>query len=299
MASRVAVAGVVNVQQTIPIDGFPLAYSPVRYLNRPLRLDVGGVGCNVARGLSMLGSDVRLASLLGDDDAGRLARAVLAREGLLGRGVLGTGETAQSAVLVDPRGRRQISTDLKNLPTATYPPRVFEQLIDGAALAVISTIGFARGLLPVAEAAGVPIAVDLQTTSGLDDAYAQDWLDAASVVFCSAENLSVEPAVFAREVLTRGPAQVVVVGMGEQGCLLVADGRAPRVVRAVAPYGVADTTGSGDALFAGFLHYWLATGDADRAADHAVLVAGWTVGFPGTGRYPTAAQVHKLHTDMW
>ncbi|WP_462187940.1 enoyl-CoA hydratase-related protein, partial [Frankia sp. CcWB2] len=32
MGLSVAVAGVVNVQQTIPVDGFPLAYPPVRYL---------------------------------------------------------------------------------------------------------------------------------------------------------------------------------------------------------------------------------------------------------------------------
>lgn len=95
--AAVVVAGVVNVQQTIPVEGFPVHYSPVRYAHSPLRLGVAGVGGNVARGLAALGDEVRLATFLADDDAGRLARDTLAREGLAGPGVLRADATAQSA----------------------------------------------------------------------------------------------------------------------------------------------------------------------------------------------------------
>ncbi|CUU56406.1 hypothetical protein Ga0074812_107290 [Parafrankia irregularis] len=44
MDSPVVVAGVVNVQQTIPVEGFPVAYTPVRYLPHGLRLETSGVG---------------------------------------------------------------------------------------------------------------------------------------------------------------------------------------------------------------------------------------------------------------
>ncbi|MEX5637592.1 carbohydrate kinase family protein [Parafrankia sp. FMc2] len=292
--AAIVVAGVVNVQQTIPVDGFPVFYSPVRYSRLPLRLEVAGVGGNVARGLVALGDEVRLATFLAQDAAGRLARDTLTREGLADSGVLDTDASAQSAVLVDPDGRRQIITDLKGLPTARYPAPVFRALLDGAELASISTIGFARDLLPIATAAGVPIAVDLQATSGLDDTYAADWLMHASIVFCSAENLTVAPAEFAAQVLAAGRARIVVVGLGAHGCLLAVAGRAPRTVAARAPFGVVDTTGAGDALFAGFLHTWLRTGDPDQSIITAALAAGWTVGFPGTGRYPTGADLDAL-----
>src|SRR6185369_5190643 len=43
---------------------------------------------------------------------------------------------------------------------------------------------------------------------------------------------------------------------------------------AVAPHGVVDTTGAGDALFAAFLHFVLTTGAPDKAAQRAIVVAG-------------------------
>lgn len=203
-------------------------------------------------------------------------------------------ETAQSVVLVDPAGSRQISTDLKDLPTARYPPAVFRRLLDGAAAAAISTIGFARELLAMADGAGIPIAVDLQATSGLDDTYAQDWVEHASVIFCSGENLTVPPERFACDVLALGRAQVVVIGLGANGCVRFRPGAPPRAVPAVAPFGVVDSTGAGDALFAGFLHYWLDMDDLDNAIDRAAIVAGWTVGFPGTDSYPTHDNVVEI-----
>ncbi len=143
----------------------------------------------------------------------------------------------------------------------------------------------------------MPIAADLQAIRSLDDPYALDWLTRASVVFCSAENLTVTPHAFARELLARGPARKVVVALGARGALLATTDRPPRTVAALAPRGVVDTTGAGDALFAGFLHSRLATGDPGQALDHAILVAGLTVGVPGTERYPTAAQIRALQTE--
>ncbi|WP_347272538.1 enoyl-CoA hydratase-related protein, partial [Frankia sp. KB5] len=35
----------------------------------------------------------------------------------------------------------------------------------------------------------------------------------------------------------------------------------------------------------------------DDVLDHAVLVAGWTVGFPGTGHHPSDAQIRALYAD--
>ncbi|MEX5635740.1 carbohydrate kinase family protein [Parafrankia sp. FMc2] len=294
--SPVVVVGVVNAQQTIPVDGFPVTQASVRYLPHGLRLGVSGVGYNVARALSGLGRPVRLATVVGRDAAGVLVRDELGRAGLAGAGVVEDEHTAQSAVLVAPDGRRQISTDLKDLPGFPYPPAVFAALLPGARAAAISTIGFARGLLPIAAEAGVPIAVDLQATPGLQDAYARDWVERATVVFCSGENLTVPAERFARDVFALGRARVVVVGLGAAGCARFLPGKPPRAVPAVAPFGVRDTTGAGDALFAGFLHYWLRSGDPDDAIDRAVLVAGWTVGFPGTETYPTHDDIATLRS---
>jgi len=291
---HVVVTGVVNAQLTVPVEGFPIPYAPVRYPAGQLRMAASGVGMNVARMLRALGSPVSLASAVGTDPAGALVRAELERAGLLGEGVLATTATAMSAILVDPAGARQINTDLKDLPEIHYPATLFRGLLEGARLAAVSTIGFARPLLPLAEAARVPIAVDVQTISGPDDSYSQPWLRAADILFCSAERLSLAPAAFAEAVLERFPARIVVVGLGSDGCLLAVRGQPPRHIPAAAPHGVVDTTGAGDALFAGFLHYWLESGDPTAAAERAVLVAGCAVGTPGTDLHADEAYIAEL-----
>ncbi|WP_238434867.1 MULTISPECIES: carbohydrate kinase family protein [unclassified Frankia] len=294
MTGPVVVAGVVNVQQTIPVDDFPVPYSPVRYLPHQLRVEASGVGLNVARTLRALGSSVVLATMAGADPAGALVRAELDRLGLLGDGVVGTGHTPTSAVLVDKAGARQIHTDLKDVPDAVYPPELFAWLLRGARLAVLSTVGFNRPLLTIAKDARVPIAVDVQTVTGVEDAYSQPWLNAAEILFCSAERLETDPAPFAAAALARFPARIVVVGLGAAGALLAVRDRPARRVPAVAPFGVVDTTGAGDALFAAFLHSLLAGRDPDTAAERAVLVAGCAVGTPGTAVQLTDQRVTDL-----
>ncbi|WP_045876458.1 PfkB family carbohydrate kinase [Pseudofrankia sp. DC12] len=294
MRGSAVVAGVVNVQQTIPVDDFPVPYAPVHYRAHQLRLEASGVGLNVARALRTLGSPVVLATLVGTDPAGAVVRAELDRLDLLGDAVIETAHTPTSGVLVDKAGARQVHTDLKDLPDAVYPPERFTQLLDGARLAVLSTIGFARPLLACAKAAGMPIAVDVQTITGVDDAYSQPWLRAADILFCSAERLDSDPSVFAGAVFDQFPAQIIVVGLGSAGALLAVRGHPSRRLPAVAPYGVVDTTGAGDALFAGFLHSWLEGHDPDLAAERAVVVAGCAVGTPGAALHVTDAQVTDL-----
>ena len=292
----IVVAGVTNVQFSVPVDGFPVAYAPVRYPQGQTGVRVAGVGYNVAAGLAALGGGVRLATFAGGDLLGGAVEGELRARGLHGPSVVAGQETPRSVVLHEPGGERMIWTDLRGLPQAVYPPAVFADALRGADWAVITNIGFARPLLSVARDAGVPVAADVQAIDDLDDDYNRDWMTAAQALFCSHERLPVSPDAWVRMVWERYRTPVVVVGCGAAGALLgVRDTGEIRRVPAVAPRGVTSTAGAGDALAAAFMHVYAATGDPHAAIEQAVMFAGYAVGAePGGTAFLTGSQLAEM-----
>jgi sugar/nucleoside kinase (ribokinase family) len=149
---------------------------------------------------------------------------------------------------------------------------------------VLTNARFVRPLIRHARELDVPVAVDVHLISDLDDSYNKPWLEVADIVFCSHERLPCAPAEWVARVFARYPGcGIVGVGNGPDGCLLgLRDGTLVKA-DAIAPRGVVNTAGAGDALFASFLHGWLATGNPVEALETAVLHAGWKIGdtFPG------------------
>ena len=70
----IVVAGVTNLQFSVPVDGFPVAYVPVRYPQGQTGVRVAGVGYNVAAALAAPTIDERIR-LLADGSAALMARA--------------------------------------------------------------------------------------------------------------------------------------------------------------------------------------------------------------------------------
>jgi sugar/nucleoside kinase (ribokinase family) len=296
----IVVAGVTNLQFSVPVDAFPVVYSPVRYPQNQTGVRVAGVGYNVAAALAALGDEVRLATFGGGGDLlGGVVELELRARGLHGPWVVAGQNTPRSLVLHEPGGERMICTDLRGLPQAVYPPVVFAEALQSADWAVITNIGFARPLLAVARDGGVPVAADVQAIDDLDDDYNRDWMAAAQVLFCSHERLPVPPARWVSMVQERYPAPVVVVGCGAGGALLgVRDSGEIRHVPAVAPRGVTSTAGAGDALAAGFMHVYAATGDPHAAIEQAVVFAGYAVGEPGDSAFLTGPQLPALLIEV-
>jgi sugar/nucleoside kinase (ribokinase family) len=80
----IVVAGVANVEVSVPVDGFPLAYAPVCYPQGRTRVRVAGVGFNVAAALGALDVPVRLATFVGTDPLGAVVEAELRARDLWG-----------------------------------------------------------------------------------------------------------------------------------------------------------------------------------------------------------------------
>ncbi|GII66711.1 hypothetical protein Skr01_67960 [Sphaerisporangium krabiense] len=278
MTGRIVVAGAVSLYMSAGIREFPVRYAPT-WSPRWLVTGVSGAAGHIARAMKTLGDEVRLCGVVGRDLAGGAIAAELAREGLLGPGIVPGPESSTGLVLVAPDGRRMGFPHLAPVNPVVYPWDVLASQAEGADLLVLTNARFVRELVPRAGRLGVPIAVDVHLISDVADAYNRPWLENADVVFCSHECLPVPPARWVAEVFARYPrCRIVGVGLGARGALAgTRDGSLIRV-EAVAPRGVVNTSGAGDALFSGFLHVWRATGDPVRALRAAVVHAGWKIG---------------------
>lgn len=288
--ARVVVVGVASLYLATGVSGeFPLEYEPVAEPDW-MRCGVTGSGAHVAKVLSALGDEVRLCTLAGSDPAGLAVRADLRANGLLGPGVVDAGATWLGVVLVAPDGRRMGLPYLASASAVGYPAETFCRLAAGADLAVLSSARFCRPLLRHAAELPVPVAVDVHLISDIDDSRSRPWLEVADILFCSHERLPCPPQEWVARVFDRYPGcQVVGIGRGPDGAVLgLRDGTLIHT-GAVTPRGVVSTAGAGDALFASFLHGWLATGNPVDALQTAVLHAGWKVGDPMPGTVSLSA----------
>jgi acarbose 7IV-phosphotransferase len=266
------------MSMAMPVDCFPLTYSSFRQTSW-MNCQVVGGALNVAGALLSLGDTPQVCTLVGEDAAGWTIRAELRLRGLEGRGVVTARESAKSMLLIEPDGRAARNSCAAGAPPEFPLERYIEQAA-GADLAVITSRPFGRQFLGVSkELLGLPVAVDLHTTADLDDERQRPWFETADVLFRSHEGLTVPPEEWIASVLRRYPGcAIAAVGHGDRGCVMgLRDGRLVEV-DAIAPRPVRNTDGAGDALFAAFLHGWLASGEPVEALASAVLFAGWKIG---------------------
>jgi len=274
------VSGLINLETTVRVSGFPLAYNPVNYPFWGVQSRISGVGYNISRALTVLGDTVQFLSLVGTDQAGTMAAHALAADGIPAENILAQlPQTAHSAILYDETGRRQIHVDLKDIQERAYPLERAASALAGCDLAVLCNINFSRPLLKLAKQAGKPVATDVHTISDLEDAYNSDFMAAADILFMSDERLPVPPEEWLRAVWSKYSTPVVVIGMGSRGALLgLRSENAMERIPAARTRPVVNSIGAGDALFSCFLHHYTATGDARAALRRAVVFASWKIG---------------------
>jgi len=278
----VLVSGLTNLETTLRVDRFPLDYSPVNFPFFGISSTISGVGLNISLALASLGDEPNFLSIIGGDMAGRLALDEISRQGIDTSYVLPLmASTAQSVILYDGTGQRQIHVDLKDIQECVYPAEIYTAELREVRLAVLCNINFSRPMLAAARRIGLPVAIDVHTIDSLDDPYNADFMNAADILFMSHERLPVGPETWMMQVFERCPCQIIGIGMGAKGALLAERGQRPRIYPAAAPRPVVNTIGAGDALFASFLHYYSKWGDPDAAMRRAIQFAGYKTGSAG------------------
>ncbi|GAA5184199.1 sugar kinase [Niveibacterium umoris] len=280
--ARIAVAGLYTLETNLRIEGFPLPYYPVTYPFHGITQAHAGVGLNVAVALAGLGHEVRFATLIGEDEPGDHMMAALPGFGLAGGHVArNASATSQSVILVAPDGNRQIHCDLKDLQERHYPTERVASLLDDATLAVVCNINFARPLLAAARERDIPIATDVHALEDFDDAYNRDFMAAADILFLSHERLRCTPGEAISALRQRYDPRILVIGLGSGGALLSERGQSTLQLPAIAPRGVVNTIGAGDALFSAFVDQTQRGLPASLALRNATLYAGTKVSESG------------------
>jgi ribokinase len=284
--SKIFISGLINLETTLAVEGFPLAYFPVRYPFFGIQTTVSGVGFNLALALQHLGNDVHFASLIGPDENSSLVHEALSKADIDDRLILDKAEaTAQSVILYDPSGRRQIHVDLKNIQDLAYPGEIALNALEESDLAVLCNINFSRSLLRLAKELGKPIVTDVHALSDLEDDYNREFISAADILFLSDDALPDSPEWVARSLMEKYPAEMIIIGLGGAGALLAHRGDSfVGKFKAFYTRPVVNTIGAGDALLSAFVDQYLRLKDPYQALQAAMIFASYKIGEKGAAQ---------------
>lgn len=292
---NILVSGLVNVETTVAIQGFPVAYYPIDYPFFGVQSAVSGVAFNIAKALKVLGSDVTLLSMTGRDFSSEYIRRELEMLNIGDEFLLPTlRQTPASVVLYDPQGRRQVYCDLKDIQETSYP--FSPEMVEKADLVVACNTNFNRPLLHLAKAKGKTVATDVHVLGNIWDEYNRDFLECADILFLSDEAIGEDYQGFLWELARHFGPEIIVLGRGSKGAAMYLR-RENRIMEspAVSLGPVVNTVGAGDALFSAFVHYISRGKDPQEALARAQIFASKKIGTSGAAQgFPTSEEMETL-----
>lgn len=256
----------------------------------------GGKGSNQAVAAAKLGAEVALLTAVGPDQFGAGARELWAEHGIAAdQVVVGEAATMVGVILVEADGENRIVIAPGALAELT--PAHVDAFEDEIAAADLLVTGFeipvpvATRALQLARRHGVRTLLNPAPAARIDPSL---WslVDVITPNQTEAAALTGEPGLASpdacADALRSRFSGVIVVTLGAGGCLLDEPGAGRRLLPAVRPRRVVDTTGAGDA-FTAALAVALARGDrladavgyAAAAGAHSVGIAEVIPSLPG------------------
>ena len=261
-----------------------------------IRQRPGGSAANTAAWLGSIGAPVDFVGCVGLDDLADHEK-IFRDSGVTPHLELGSGlPTGTIVILVDGEHRTMLTERGANASLSSSS--VTDELLEAAGVLHISGYsildGFgvpgARDLITRATAAGTAVSVTPGSAGYLTDFGVEPFLEAiagTTVVFpnlAEGRMLSGQTEPDRIGAALRERFEVVVLTMGGEG-LIVYEGKSRTVVPAPVIQHIADPTGAGDALAAGFLDRWVVDGNAVEAAQAGAFVAARAIMLIG-GRPP-------------
>lgn len=297
--SKILVSGLVNTETTVKIKEFPISYFPIDYPFFGVNTGVAGVAYNLSKALKSLGDQVRLISMIGSDFGGEYVRKEIEAIGIDAANMQQQlRQTPNSVILYDGEGKRQIYCDLKDIQDMSFDFHR-EMYQDCDVIAACNT-NFNRSLLNKARADGKLIATDVHVLSDIEDAYNRDFMEYADILFLSDEAIRMDAKEFLMEIEKRYENEIIVLGQGSQGALMYVKKEGKFYDFPVIKTGkVINTVGAGDALFSGFIHYYVKGVPAEEALKKAEIFASYKIGFDGAANgFADEQKIEELAAEI-
>lgn len=297
--SKVLVSGLVNTETTVKIKEFPIPYFPIDYPFFGVNTGVAGVAYNLSKALKSLGDQVKLISMTGSDFGGEYVRKEIEAIGIDAANMQQQlRQTPNSVILYDGEGKRQIYCDLKDIQDMSFDFHR-EMYQDCDVIAACNT-NFNRSLLNKARADGKLIATDVHVLSDIEDAYNRDFMEYADILFLSDEAIRMDAKEFLMEIEKRYENEIIVLGQGSQGALMYVKKEGKFYDFPVVKTGkVINTVGAGDALFSGFIHYYVKGIPAAEALKKAEIFASYKIGFDGAASgFANEQKIEELAAEI-
>ena len=294
---KILVSGLLNVETTCAVRGFPIIYYPIDYPFFGVNSAPAGVALNLAMALKTLGDEVILASMLGNDFSAEYIRSSLNKADISTDHVKEKLDTTPSSVILyDPDGKRQIYCDLKDIQEKEYDFDSF--VLDGVDLVAACNINFNRSLLKLAKEQGKIIATDVHALSAPLDSYNREFLEYADIVFLSDEYIGDNYREFITTLAETYHNAIIVIGRGSKGASIYnAKSGTITDIPAYTKVQVVNTVGAGDALFSSFIHYYLKGLEPEDALWRAEIFAAIKIQTNGASKgFVTEDEIERIVT---
>lgn len=298
---KILVSGLINIETTLRVNGFPINYYPIDYPFFGIKSEVAGVAYNLSRAFQVLGDEIKLLSYIGDDEEGQRILRKLKEDNLDYRYILSElKETPTSIILYDRQGKRQIYCDLKDIQEKELLFLDMDKCIRESDIIVACNTNFNRTFIKKAKELGKTIATDVHVLSNTEDSYNNEFMQYADILFFSDEQLPCNPEIFLDKMKDTYSSKIFVIGMGEKGAMLYERSKNQKYyLQAVRAEKVVNTVGAGDALFSSFLHYYGKGYEPVHALERAQIFAAKKIEYHGASiGFCEEGQIEEIYRSI-
>lgn len=298
---KILVSGLINIETTLRVNGFPINYYPIDYPFFGIKSEVAGVAYNLSRAFQVLGDEIKLLSYIGDDEEGQRILRKLKEDNIDYQYILSElKETPTSIILYDRQGKRQIYCDLKDIQEKELLFLDMDKCIRESDIIVACNTNFNRAFIKKAKELGKTIATDVHVLSNTEDSYNNEFMEYADILFFSDELLPCNPEIFLDKMKDTYSSKIFVIGMGEKGAMLYERSKNQKYyLQAVRAEKVVNTVGAGDALFSSFLHYYGKGYEPIHALERAQIFAAKKIEYNGASiGFCEEGQIEEIYRNI-